>query len=357
MNLLQDLINKSIRNKRGLFFSATLRLTLWYLAIIMLISILFSVVLYRVSTREFDREILIELKHAPTFFQPKGFSEFRKLRLEQVNESRNNIKFNLFIFNFIILGTGGLLSYWLAKRTLRPIEQAHDAQNRFIADASHELRTPLTAMKTEIEVALRDRDLTIKESKLLHKSTLEEVERLESLTNGLLKLARVDNNGEKKSVKKCSVDKLVEEVVNKMSLLSDKKRILLNAELTPGFVNCERESIKELITILVDNAIKYSPEGSTINVSTALRKKSNSFILKIKDEGIGIKASDLPHIFERFYRADLSRSQQNVYGYGLGLSIAKKIVETHEGKITVDSKPGIGTTFTIRLPLTKSNLR
>lgn len=337
-----------------LLHSTTIRLTLWYLGIIMLISMLFSIVLYGVSTKEFNREILIETKHAPTLFVPKGYSEFRRLRLQLAKESKHNVKFNLIIFNLVILGAGGLLSYFLAKRTLQPIEDAIQSQNRFIADASHELRTPLTTIKTEIEVALRDDNLKLMESKLLHKSTLEEVERLESLTNSLLRIAHTEDKfTHSKRLQNCHMEKIILKTIKQITPLAQKKQIQIKSKIEPSLIKAECASIEELLTILLDNAIKYSPEESTIEINCRTNTRSKELIIKIKDQGIGIKSSDLPHIFDRFYRADLSRSKQNTHGYGLGLSIAKKITEAHGGRIEVFSKIGSGTTFTIYIPLTK----
>jgi signal transduction histidine kinase len=127
----------------NLFRSASLRLTVWYLVIIMALSLLFSVVLYQVSTREFQRELnrLSTMQNSPLFV-PRGFAEFQNQRLEQITESKRRIQMNLIYFNFVILIGGGAVSYFLAKRTLEPIEQALEAQNRFTTDASHELRTP-----------------------------------------------------------------------------------------------------------------------------------------------------------------------------------------------------------------------
>lgn len=337
----------------NLFNSATIRMTLWYLAIIMTISIVFSAVLYQVSTREFNRQIVIGTPPTAAFFLPNGFNEFQSLRLATIDESRNNLKANLVVFNLIIFVAGGLLSYILARRTLQPIEQAVQAQNQFIADASHELRTPLTAIKTELEVALRDKDLTIKESRSLHESTLEEVERLKNLTNGLLRLARVEDKTLKESLGECNVEEIVKEAVLKVDSLAEQKEISIEAELQDAWAHGDKENLIELLIIILDNAIKYSPSNSRIKISVQPRRIQKIVAIKIKDEGFGIRQSDLPHIFNRFYRADSSRSKQNIFGYGLGLSIAKKIVEAHNGKIEVRSKAGSGTTFTISIPLAR----
>lgn len=334
----------------NLFRSASLRLTLWYLAIIMALSLLFSVVLYQVSTKEFQRELsrLSSMQNSPLFV-PRGFAQFQNQRLEQIAESKRRIYMNLIYFNFIILVGGGAVSYFLAKRTLEPIEQALEAQNRFTADASHELRTPLTAMKTELEVALRDKNLTFEESKALHKSNLEEVEKLEDLANSLLALAQSQNGVNSEVFETSDIQEVIHDAVRKIEPMAKTKAITIQTDLQKTMLEGDKRSLTELVTILLDNAVKYSPEKTTVTISNTIESKKS--VIVVTDQGIGIRSVELPHIFDRFYRADQSRSKQNTNGYGLGLSIAKKIVDTHKGAITVESTSGKGTTFTVTLPI------
>jgi signal transduction histidine kinase len=236
----------------------------------------------------------------------------------------------------------------LARLTLKPIEEAMETQNRFTADASHELRTPLTAMRTEIEVALRDRELGLNESKKLFESNLEEIGKLESLSSALLKLAK--NGDTKLALEKVNLAEIITEAYEKVEREAEKKSIMIDFDANKYGdleINGDRLSLTELFVILLDNAIKYSSEKSKISIN--IEKDHDKTIIRVKDHGVGINHSDLPYIFNRFYRADSSRSKEKVSGYGLGLSIAKQIVELHSGNITVVSKPGKGTEFTVKI--------
>lgn len=334
-----------------MFHSAFLKLTLWYLVLIMVLSICFSVALYRVSANELDQNLRRQttlLRGIPFGIAPE-IDQINQQRTQQVEDSKERVLLNLIDFNLVVLLFGGAVSYFLAKRTLQPIEEALEAQNRFTADASHELRTPLTAMKTELEVSLRDERLTLAESKALLKSNLEEVEHLEALSGSLLKLAVQNGKLDKSLVKKCSLQEIVVGAKSRVQMVAKQRKIKLVVAIQEGNLEGDQLSLVELLTILLDNAMKYSPKESEVWV--AAHTDSHHAYFSVKDQGIGIKASDLPHIFDRFYRTDLSRSKDKVEGYGLGLSIAKKIADLHHGRIEVESTPGKGSTFIVRLPL------
>lgn len=330
-----------------MFHSALVKLTLLYVLIVMIISISFSVVLFNVSSRELGRGLgnqTQKLRNMPPFSNP-FVDELERIRDEQIDESAQNLKLNLIYFNLIIFVSATFGCYFLAKISLRPIESAMEAQNRFTADASHELRTPLTAMRSEIEVNLRDKNLTISEARALLKSNIEEINKLEYLSSALLKLAKVDNE-DKKNFKEVDLAKIAESAINKVNKLADKKSIIISANLKSAKTLGDEASLTELFVILLDNAIKYSPKGSRITIE--IKKSDKHLEIVVSDHGMGIKASDLPHIFSRFYRADISRSKEKVDGYGLGLSIAKRIAELHGAKISATSVPGKGSQFTVK---------
>ena len=338
--------------KLEIFKSAYLKLTLFYVLIVMIISVSFSVALYQISSLELGRGLGRQAKilcEPPTDNHALAPVEaFEKIRLEQLAESGSHLKLNLAYFNLLILVLSSGLSYFLARRTLKPIEEMVEAQNRFTADASHELKTPLTAMRTEIEVNLRDKKSTLAETKKLLASNLEEIGKLESLSNALLKLAK-NQQDLKFSFKKVSMAEIVVEAYEKVAGLADKKSIRFKNKFENISVSGERQSLVELFVILLDNAIKYSPPKSKISI--AIGKKDKSAVIKVADSGVGIKASELPYIFNRFYRADASRSKERIDGYGLGLSIAKSIVELHSGEISAASSQGKGSEFRVKLPL------
>ena len=332
-----------------MFQSATLRLTLWYLAIIMAISILFSVVIYSTSEHElrqsFHREsVIYQIGPGFRFNLNNGQSD---TTLEELfDQAKSRLKLNLVIINAGILILAGGASYVLARRTLTPIEAALEAQGRFAADASHELRTPLTAMKSEIEVALRGKELSGGESRQLLESNLEEIAKLEALSTGLLRLAQQDGQ----TIAKLPVDLAAASAaaVKRLSAAATQQDVQIDNQIGDLTVGGDRDSIEELLTILLDNAIKYSAAKSTITLAATIRGQWAS--ITVRDEGQGIKALDIPHIFDRFYRTDSSRSKHQIAGYGLGLSIAKKITDLHGGTIEAASRPGKGSVFTVKLP-------
>lgn len=333
-----------------------LKLTCFYVLVVMLISIAFSVVIYQLSAQEIDRSLNNQnnfLRQNPMSNVFLQFDQLENMRQEQQKTSNHNLMINLIYFNLLILVLSSVGSYFFARKTLNPVKEALDAQNRFTADASHELRTPLAAMKTEIEVNLRDSKFNFSKSKELLKSNLEEIDRLENLSEALLKLASYQDT--KQIFKnKVSLEDTIVDAYSKLESLAQEKSISFENDLKDISVYADKDSLIELFVILIENAIKYSPKKSKIFIS--IKEDKNNAIISIKDQGVGIKSSDLPYIFERFYRADTSRNKEKIDGYGLGLSIAKEIVGMHKGSINITSKLGAGTTFTIKLPVKNQHL-
>lgn len=328
--------------------SATFRLTLSYLAILMALSILFSLVLYHSSSAELRNGLHQQLKY---YRQEQVFSfdpNLQTIQDQEYTDAEHRLQLQLSLVNLIILVAGGGASYWLARRNLRPIEAAFEAQSRFTGDASHELRTPLTAMKTEIEVALRDKSLPAADAREVLTSNLEEIAKLEALSNGLLRLAHHDRD-DRSAFEPTSLARVAAAAIERLNGSIKHHPVTVFNEVEPFLVMGDREHLVELMTVLLDNAIKYSPAKGEIVLATRIR--GGVVLLDVRDQGPGIAAQDLPHIFDRFYRADASRSKDKVKGYGLGLSIARKIAELHRGSIEVSSRDGHGSTFTVKLPL------
>lgn len=310
------------------------------------ISLLFSIIIYQVASSEVNarlRNLQLEIQRESNVFSPRY--DFKTIRNLQAQEAATSLFVELFYANILILAAGGIGSYVLARRTLKPIEEAHEAQSRFTSDASHELRTPLAAMKTELEVALRDPKVSKTEMRSLLESNLEEVDKLSKLSHTLLQLSRLDHTAIKKD--RVNLDDVVKEVIERYDKTGS--RIILTPHAKPLYVLAHRESVEELITILVDNAMKYSYENSTVNIT--LKRHNKKGVFTVANSGKGIQPQDLPHIFERFYRADGSRTGGSKSGYGLGLSLAKQIIEHHNGELSASSAPGEITTFTFSLPI------
>ncbi|PWU22944.1 hypothetical protein C5B42_04745 [Candidatus Cerribacteria bacterium 'Amazon FNV 2010 28 9'] len=345
-----------------MFRSARLKLTVFYLAILVWICLLFSMLVYRSATDELQRSlhtqtmryfamqrlrIDVPLQDTPSTFSVPLPSSIETVEENIFSQGKQRIAVGLLIIDVAILFLAGAASYFLAGKTLKPIEEMLDEQKRFIADASHELRTPLTALKTEIEVTLRDKNLTLLDAKHLLSSNLEEVEKLEHLSQHLLQLEKYHKE-ELSPPQKMSVEEVFEAAKKKIFPQLQKKRITLRAEHLEGVVMGQPTSIIELITILLDNAIKYSPAKTTIEIQTICIKKNVK--LAVHDQGYGIAPQDLPYIFNRFYRASTSRQKENENGYGLGLSIAKRIAQANNASISVESALGKGSCFTVTFP-------
>ncbi len=333
-----------------MFHSATLKLTGWYLLILMAISLLFSVTIYNVATGEIgerlsDFQNRLEAPGYMSLNDPNHrlFSAFRDNQRDVANR---NIWATLIYVNLIIFFGGGALSYILARRTLRQIEESHDAQSRFVSDVSHELRTPLAAMRAELEVALRDKKLSKEDMRELLSSNLEEVDKLTTLSKTLLQLSKLDHSN--LEMETIDLNMIISEVVQRYDKNADRVKLTLPAK--PLQIKGNRATVTELITILVDNALKYSPEKSPIRVK--LSRQGRQVLFEITNSGDGIATEDLPHIFDRFYQTDESRRKG---GAGLGLSLAKKIVELMDGELSVSSARGRDTTFRFLLPIIRNN--
>jgi two-component system, OmpR family, sensor histidine kinase CiaH len=330
-----------------MFHSARIKLTAWYLLIITIVSMIFTVIIYSGINSELER-----FDHLQRLRQERMERRYRNVPRQflptydpgVVSDARRRLILTLAFINLGILAFSGAAGYFLAGRTLRPIKEMVDEQNRFVSDASHELRTPLTSLRSEIEVYLRDKKLTLSQARKLLASNLEEVISLQQLSDNLLQLSRKTKTQHFEAI---PVASFVEGAWNKVAPLANQKYIIFAKELPNLFVIGNEAMLTQLFVILFDNAIKYSPEKSTISV--AAHKLDHTIRILIKDEGIGIAAADLPHIFDRFYRADKARTK-HTSGYGLGLSIARKIVTEHKGSITAKNNKDHGTSFIIRLP-------
>jgi heavy metal sensor kinase len=232
--------------------------------------------------------------------------------------------------------------------TLGRLQNALAEMRQFTGNIAHELRTPLATLRAEAEIALMQ-SVSDEELRRVLASQLEEFEKLTHLINQLLLLARAEA-GEfrilKEPVNLAAVARFVSEQIEPLAAAKD---ISISVEAEPEVtISGDRNWIDRVVINLLDNAIKFTSNGGEIEV--LVKREQSSACLEVRDTGEGIPAEALPHIFERFYRADPSRSR-DVQGAGLGLSLVQWVVEQHEGRVEVQSEPQKGTCFTVRLPL------
>lgn len=314
-----------------------LRLAATYLVIIMSMSIVFSTILYAISANELGRR--------PNGLGPDvrpGASSLQQFFEQREQESRQMLIVNLLFANVVMLGVGALISYVLAERSLRPIEENMTAQAQFVSDASHELRTPLTALRTANEVALRSRTLKLSDAKQVIKENVDDIARLQGLTDSMLGLLKDEAPA---AITAVDLQAVVNDAISMVAPLALTKQLTISNESQQAMARGDHQRFVQLVTILLDNAVKYSAPGTRITITT--KELSRRVHLIVQDQGVGMDHTTLQQVFTRFYRADHSRS---TVGYGLGLAIAQKIAHAYHATITVASKPGAGSTFTVSLP-------
>ena len=255
----------------------------------------------------------------------------------------------------VFLGVVALLiasgiGYFMAGRALVPLKDAYERQKQFAADASHELRTPLAVVMASADLLLADPSIENPFLRQVLEDLKSEVKKMTDLVSELLMVARSDNNALKVKIQRVDLTEILEQVVRMMKPIAEKKNILLiGEEFRSVLVNCDEQKIKQLAIILVDNAIKYTTSGGSVLVRFESADDVKA-VFSVADSGIGIAEEDLGKVFERFYRVDKARSRE-MGGNGLGLAIASEIVKLHEGKISVASRLGEGTKFTVELKI------
>jgi len=322
-----------------LFNRATVKLTLIYTAILLAISICFSVAIgvaaSQAAGRPFDRPPQI------VTFSDGTNGTFAPVMQEHIREVNEEIFAALLLINLGVLILGAGLSFLLAHWTLKPIEQAMAEESRFVADASHELRTPLAVMITENEVTLRDKSADKNDFREQVSSNLAEAQKLQNLANYLLEMNNADATVE---FAENDLTEIIDDAISRIESKATAKKIKIVREIQPVKLTTNAETLSEIVAIILDNAVKYSPAKSEVKIV------ANAIEIAVSDAGGGMNAEDLPHIFERFYRAEQSRTSE---GFGLGLSLAQNLANKIHAKISAENiakdDRTIGAKFTIKL--------
>ncbi len=300
-----------------------------------------------------SESLTANIKLGDTYYAFLKRSTPQGTKLVFVDRTLHQKNLNNLLVIFILVGSISLvlllsISIYFANRAIRPIKEMFEKQKQFIADASHELKTPLTVIKTNTSLISTNSEKSVKsQAKWLEYICLQ-VDKMSSLVDDMLSLAKYDYAEQSSFFIDFDLSKTLNSSVLSFEAILFEKNIELNAQIQPDiFLNGEKESIKRLINILMDNAVKNTPENGSISVKLGCDK--NKVEIAVKNTGTGIPSEHIEKIFERFYRVDTSRSKESG-GYGIGLSIAKSIVEQHKGKIYAQSNVGTDTTFIVILP-------
>ena len=285
-----------------------------------------------------------KLNYKSYVYTVKDLSDGNKLIVLQDTSNKSNAATRAFGTALIILGVGALalLTFFLSKFITEPARKALEREKQFVSDASHELKTPLSA------ISINAQALDVDNDNINVKNILSETKRMNSLIEKLLTLSRYEETPIKDK-KICSLSDILNEISLTYESIAFEKEIGYQYEIEDGItVRGDEDELKQLVVILIDNAIKNTEPLGLVTIN--LSKQNNHCVFEVKNTGKGIAEKDLPHIFERFYTLSTSRSDNS---FGLGLPIAKSIVERHKGTITVSSVIDEETVFTVTLLLIK----
>ncbi len=319
-----------------MFKKARIRLSFYYVAIIAVGMIIFSTVFYVYSVQD--------IRHDASH----DTSISAQTRAAAVSHTLGELEGAIIVSNLVILLILSFLAYLLAGKTLKPIQEALDAQERFSANASHELRTPLAVMKLENEIFLDQEHATAQDARALAKSNLEEIDRMAGMVQSLLVLARNKATHQLSDSEPFDLSHLVSVIVQRIERLHHSKDIRVELSVLPNVeLTGDRKLVEQAITNIVQNAFAYTREGF---IRVSVGRDRSSVTVRVSDSGIGIDDKDLRRITEPFFKADRSRTQ-SVSSFGLGLSIVQEVVELHKGTFSIESVPGQGTTAILAFPV------
>lgn len=329
------------------------RLALSYLVVIMALSLIFTGIIYLLSTASLNRPLVSnEDENSNVSVVVSGLEEhtfekiFRKRLESRDNTTRVMIIYSLVGFNLGIFLIGIFVSRSLARLTLAPIERAMMKQTQFIFDASHELKTPLTAMLIRNEVAMRKKNLPEEKAREVIAKNIEEILKMKELTTSMLDVAR-ENNDRESEVTIVIAD-FMTDLREKLLPVAKERGIEIKLEMNVGknkTAVIAKNTLEQVLTIFVDNAMKYSGESM---VYLRAGRRGKNVVFSVKDNGVGVKKEDQRRIFERFYQVDTARTRtEDKTSHGLGLAIAKNLAERQGYKIVLRSSEGHGAEFEV----------
>ena len=279
---------------------------------------------------------------------PDGRSRIAFSDLSWERASLTRLMVNSLLVGAAALGVFFLISLFLARLSVKPVERAWEQQRQFIADASHELKTPLTVILANTGIMAARPEATVASQRQWLGYIQEEAQRMKELVEDMLFLAKHDGAERPKDSRTVNFSDLVTGCVLRFESVAFERQVELNSHIQPGLsLSGEPDSLERLVMILLDNVVKYAGEAGRVDV--ALARRQERAVLSVRNTGEPIPPEHLEHLFERFYRVDGSRSRKEG-GYGLGLAIAHTIVQSHRGQIEVRSSREEGTVFTVTLP-------
>ncbi|MCI4660065.1 sensor histidine kinase [Cryobacterium zhongshanensis] len=308
-----------------IFRQATRRITVAFTGILLLLFGAFALGIYLFVTATFDYDSVASNGVEAVDAAEQGFATLR---------------IALLIGYLLLVLVVPFVSYGMARVVLRPVRHSYNMQQAFVDDASHEFRTPLAIIQGELELAISRRRQTVEYEAAIN-TALEEVDHLTSLTSDLLLLARGSDDQVKARFQPVSVETVIKRAIERSGA---QVRVTIETPAVQHITGAEDLLIRAVGNVL-DNAAKFSAPDSTISLTVGTR--GDRILIKIVDEGPGMTAETLSHVFDRFWRAEESR---NLPGHGLGLALVKQICEAHNGTITIESALGVGTTVRVLLP-------
>lgn len=322
-----------LNDKIDEFLAARVGLTFYYLITAVIILGGSSIITYNVILSNFTESVM-----------ERGFDP--EITQAIIADAQNILMNRFLTIDSIILLFTIVIAFLLTSKTLKPIKTNMHKQKRFIADASHELRTPITIIISGLEVALSNKKLDLAGAKKTLESSLDEMREFSKLSNNLLDISRYDTPT-KIEYKPIAVDELIKSIVEKNKKLAEEKEIKIETKIdSPAVINGNKIELSRVFYNILDNAIKYTPPGGMIYLLDKV--VSNKYLVTISDNGIGIPENIMDKIFDPFFQGDISRSST---GAGLGLTLAKKIIENHQGTISIKSQVNKGTDVIISLPI------